>query len=160
VRFIAVAAAIGFVATGAWIFYNTKVQNTVRSENDNDCLQADYEKTYKKFDKQPEPRVTDVKYAIDPHEHIGHIREMVAILENHGVSVRMLKADKVGYVVYEDDYQSLRKHFLMFSADGRICNCLQNRHSTSFPFACLANKRRKLAPTPDFNSYPDGLRRI
>ena len=65
VRFIAVAAAIGFVATGGWIFYNTKVLNTVRSENDNDRLQADYEKTYKKFEKQPEPRVTDVKYAID-----------------------------------------------------------------------------------------------
>ncbi len=80
---------------------------------------------------------------------------MVAILENHGLSVRMLKADKVGYVVYEDDYQSLRNHFLMFSADGRICNCLQNRHSTSFPFACLANKRRKLTLTPDFNISND-----
>ena len=45
------------------------------------------------------------------HEHIGHICEMVAILENHGVSVRMLKADKVGYVVYEDDYQSLPEPF-------------------------------------------------
>ncbi len=50
---------------GGWIFYNTKVLNTVRSENDDDRLQADYEKTYKKFEKQPEPRVTDVKYAID-----------------------------------------------------------------------------------------------
>ena len=45
------------------------------------------------------------------HEHIGHIREMVAILENHGVSVRMLKADRVGYVVYEDDYQIVAEPF-------------------------------------------------
>ena len=29
---------------------------------------------------------------------------MVAILENHGLSFLMLKADKAGYVVYEDDY--------------------------------------------------------
>jgi ABC-2 type transport system permease protein len=65
VRFVAVAAAIGFVATGCWIFYNTKVLNTVRSENDADHLRADYEKTYKKFEKQPEPRIIDVKYAID-----------------------------------------------------------------------------------------------
>ena len=65
VRFVAIAAAICFVATGGWIFYNTKVLNTVRSENDGDRLQADYEKTYKKFEKQPEPRITDVKYAID-----------------------------------------------------------------------------------------------
>ena len=65
VRFVTIAAAIGFVATGAWIFYNTKILNTVRSENDADRLRADYEKTYKKFEKQPEPRITDVKYAID-----------------------------------------------------------------------------------------------
>ena len=50
---------------GAWIYYNTKVLNTLRSENDQDALQADYEKTYKKFESQPEPRITDVKYAID-----------------------------------------------------------------------------------------------
>ena len=30
-----------------------------------DTLQADYEKTYKKFENQPQPRITDVKYAID-----------------------------------------------------------------------------------------------
>jgi hypothetical protein len=44
-------------------------------------------------------------------EHIGHIREMVAILENHGVSVRMLKAERVGYVVYEDEYQVVAEPF-------------------------------------------------
>ena len=36
---------------------------------------------------------------------------MVAILENHGLSVRMSKADKVGYVVYEDDYQIVAEPF-------------------------------------------------
>jgi hypothetical protein len=45
------------------------------------------------------------------HEHIAHIREMVAILESHGVSVRMLKADRVGYVVYEDEHQVVAQPF-------------------------------------------------
>ena len=45
------------------------------------------------------------------HEHIAHIREIVAILENHGVSVRMLKADRVGYIVYEDAYQIVAEPF-------------------------------------------------
>jgi hypothetical protein len=31
-------------------------------------------------------------------EHIAHVRSLVAILEHHGISVRMLKADRVGYV--------------------------------------------------------------
>ena len=37
--------------SGIWIYYNTKVLNALRSENDQDTLQADYEKTYKKFGK-------------------------------------------------------------------------------------------------------------
>ena len=64
-RALAAMGLVAFVATGIWIYYNTKVLNVVRSENDQDTLQADYEKTYKKVEKQPEPRVTDVKYAID-----------------------------------------------------------------------------------------------
>ena len=63
-----VFAAIGlltFAVTGMWIYYNTKVLNTVRSENDQDRLLADYEKTYKRFEKQLGPRITEVKYAID-----------------------------------------------------------------------------------------------
>ena len=45
------------------------------------------------------------------HEHIARIREMVAILENHGVAVRMLKTDRVGYVVYEDEDQIVAEAF-------------------------------------------------
>jgi ABC-2 type transport system permease protein len=64
-RVVAVFGMVAFVAIGVWIYYNTEVLNKVRSENDQDSAQADYEKTYKKFDKQPQPRITDVKYAID-----------------------------------------------------------------------------------------------
>ena len=44
-------------------------------------------------------------------EHIAQIRELVAILENHGVHVRTLKAKRVGYVVYEDKYQIVAEPF-------------------------------------------------
>jgi hypothetical protein len=36
---------------------------------------------------------------------------MVAILQNHGIPVRMLKADRIGYVVYEDEYQVVAEPF-------------------------------------------------
>ena len=39
------------------------------------------------------------------------MRELVAILETHGVAVRMLKAQRVGYVVYEDEYQVVAEPF-------------------------------------------------
>jgi hypothetical protein len=35
----------------------------------------------------------------------------VAILENHGIFVKMLKADRVGYVGYEDKYQIVVEPF-------------------------------------------------
>ena len=44
-------------------------------------------------------------------EHIARVRELVAILETHGVPVRMLKTQRVGYVVYEDEYQMVAEPF-------------------------------------------------
>jgi hypothetical protein len=44
-------------------------------------------------------------------DHIDHIWDLVAILRQHGISVRMLKTDRVGYVVYEDDYQIVAELF-------------------------------------------------
>jgi hypothetical protein len=43
--------------------------------------------------------------------HLARIRELVAILENHGVHVRTLKAKRVGYVVYEDEHQIVAEPF-------------------------------------------------
>jgi len=45
------------------------------------------------------------------HDHIDRVRSLVAILNNHGISVRMLNTDRPGYVVYEDDYQIVAEPF-------------------------------------------------
>ncbi|MEO8660280.1 MAG: M1 family aminopeptidase [Bryobacteraceae bacterium] len=60
-----IVTAIAFCATGAWAFYNTKVLNTVIGPKDGERLQADYEKTYKKFQHLPQPRISNVRYQID-----------------------------------------------------------------------------------------------
>jgi hypothetical protein len=44
-------------------------------------------------------------------EHISHIRDLVGILENHGIVVHMLTTDRVGYVVYEDEFQIVAEPF-------------------------------------------------
>jgi len=68
------AAAIVFVATGAWIYYNTDVLNPYRSEFARGELVAEYEKMYKPLAAKPQPKVTAVRVDVDiyPHEH--HIR--------------------------------------------------------------------------------------
>jgi hypothetical protein len=45
------------------------------------------------------------------HEHVARVRSLAAILQNHGVSVQMLTTDRVGYVVYEDEYQVVAEPF-------------------------------------------------
>ena len=47
----------------------------------------------------------------DAHTHIWQMWGFVAILEDHGVPVRMLKTERVGYVVYEDEYQVVAEPF-------------------------------------------------
>jgi ABC-type transport system involved in multi-copper enzyme maturation permease subunit len=54
-----------FAATGAWIFYNTKVLNRLIGPKDQLARQADYEKNYKKFERLPLPRVRSDKYWVD-----------------------------------------------------------------------------------------------
>jgi hypothetical protein len=44
-------------------------------------------------------------------EHIARVRELVIILQHHGVVVQMLKTDRVGYVVYEDAFQIVAEPF-------------------------------------------------
>jgi hypothetical protein len=45
------------------------------------------------------------------HEHLSRVRELVVMLEHHGVSVKMLRTTRVGYIVYEDDFQIVAEPF-------------------------------------------------
>ena len=54
-----------FTGIGAWLFYNTKVLNTYKTEKQQLVLQAEYEKSYKKYQHRIQPRVTDISYTID-----------------------------------------------------------------------------------------------
>ena len=39
------------------------------------------------------------------YECINNLREIVSILDNHDLPIRMIKSSKPGYIVYEDEYQ-------------------------------------------------------
>src|SRR5579872_6131546 len=62
---VALLFLVAFAASGSWIYYNTEALNKVTPEHSRNQSQADYEKTYKSYENLPQPRVTDVKYAID-----------------------------------------------------------------------------------------------
>jgi ABC-type transport system involved in multi-copper enzyme maturation permease subunit len=64
-KFLTAVFALLFIASGAWIYYNTKILNKLAGPKDEQRVQANYEKTYKPLAKQRQPRVRSIKYAID-----------------------------------------------------------------------------------------------
>jgi hypothetical protein len=49
-------------------------------------------------------------------EHIAKVRQIMAILENHGIHTEMIATDRPGYVVYEDADQIVAVPF----SDSRV----------------------------------------
>jgi hypothetical protein len=60
------------------------------------------------YRKQPKAIAWFKDTAVD---HIGKVREMISILERHGVNVATYRTDRVGYVVYEDEFQIVAEPF-------------------------------------------------
>lgn len=61
---LGIAAAV-FVATGAWIFWNTHVLNPFVSKYEGQRRQAEYERRYKRFAGAPQPTITVVDMQVD-----------------------------------------------------------------------------------------------
>ncbi len=53
------------ITMGSWIYYNTNILNEYRTKYDDNKINAAYEKTYKKTEFLPQPKVTDVKLNVD-----------------------------------------------------------------------------------------------
>jgi hypothetical protein len=83
------ASAIVFVATGAWIFYNTNILNPYRTEFQGEALRARYEKAYKAFEKKPQPKVVGVRVAVDiyPYEHRVALEGTYTLKNKSGAAV-------------------------------------------------------------------------
>ncbi|MCP4662031.1 MAG: M1 family metallopeptidase, partial [bacterium] len=58
-------AVIGFLSTGAWIFYNTNVVNEYLPRHKTYARQADYEKNFRRYKDVDSPRITDVVVDVD-----------------------------------------------------------------------------------------------
>jgi hypothetical protein len=50
--------------TAGFVYYNTKVLNTFKSDKESENVSVRYEKDYKKFENAPQPRIYNVKYDI------------------------------------------------------------------------------------------------
>ncbi|RDV10785.1 hypothetical protein DXT99_25725 [Pontibacter diazotrophicus] len=63
--FVTGAGLAIFLISGGFIFYNTNILNEYRTSDEQEERAALFEKTYKKYDGIPQPRITDVKLNVD-----------------------------------------------------------------------------------------------
>ncbi|MCP4898281.1 MAG: ABC transporter permease subunit [bacterium] len=75
-RAIVAGGLVGFVAIGAWIFYNTNVINDYLPSDEREILAAEYERSYRQYRDTPLPKVTDIYADVDiyPNERRVEIR--------------------------------------------------------------------------------------
>ncbi len=62
---IAAAAALVFVATGSWVFYNTNVLNDYFTERDHERFMAEYERRHLVHATLPQPTITHVELDVE-----------------------------------------------------------------------------------------------
>jgi hypothetical protein len=62
---LASLAALTFIVTGCYIYYNTIMLNPYQSKHEQESMQANYEKTLKRYEYIPQPEIVDVKLKLD-----------------------------------------------------------------------------------------------
>lgn len=65
VKWPLVVAVLSWIVFGSFLYYNSKVLNEFTTSKVSEKLRADYEKTYKRYESMPQPRVIAVEYQID-----------------------------------------------------------------------------------------------
>ena len=93
-------------------FIRTRKPNTtpfVRGFNENLEKPSRFTASKPPFYRKPNKAISWFKDTA--HEHLGYVRELVGTVQNHGVLVQTLTTDRVGYVVYEDDFQTAAEAF-------------------------------------------------
>ncbi|MEW6368174.1 MAG: M1 family aminopeptidase [Acidobacteriota bacterium] len=72
---------LSFLGLGAYIYYNTNVLNKHQTEDDQDRLAADYERTYLRYWTMPRPTLTAVSLGVDlfPEERRADMRARLSL---------------------------------------------------------------------------------
>jgi ABC-2 type transport system permease protein len=79
----------GFAAVGAFIFYNTNVENPYRTTDQIERRRAEQEKRFKQYERFPQPRIAEVRADVDifPAERSVRIRGEYRLINRTGQPV-------------------------------------------------------------------------
>jgi ABC-type transport system involved in multi-copper enzyme maturation permease subunit len=89
---VGVATLAAFVATGAWIFYNTNVLNEYVPGDVAEDRAARFETDYKQYEGIPQPKITDIRTEVDifPEDRAVDIRGTYALANRSGQAIDAL----------------------------------------------------------------------
>ena len=89
---LGVASLACFLALGGFIFYNTNILNTYRTNLDAQEQKVDYEKRYQALAAEPQPKITAVRLDVDlfPAEQGLHLRGRLTLKNRNTVPVTTL----------------------------------------------------------------------
>ena len=87
------ASLLAFGALGGWIFYNTNVLNVYETATDGQRRQADYEKTYKRYAAEPQPKIVDVTVdvALYPREQRVRMQGSYTLTNKNAAAVELVQ---------------------------------------------------------------------
>ncbi len=123
------ALAVLLVSSGAYVYYNTSVLNKFQGEDTQTAQQVAYEKTLKRYAKEPQPKIIDVSLNVDLYPAKRSFSATgVYILQN-----RTKQPVKTVYIqMYPAD--DLHLTSLTFSKPGK----LDSTHAKRFKFRAYA----------------------
>jgi ABC-2 type transport system permease protein len=83
---------VAFASTGCYIYYNTNILNHYTTADQLEKRSAEYEKTYKKYERLPQPRITSVQADVDiyPEQSAVDIRGTYTLVNKTAAPVRDL----------------------------------------------------------------------
>jgi hypothetical protein len=83
------SAFLVMALSGGWIFYNTNVLNEYLTQDDREARQAEYEKSFKAFEKLPRPEVVDLDMQVDiyPEERRLESRGVAELVNRHDTAL-------------------------------------------------------------------------
>jgi hypothetical protein len=86
-----IVSSIGllFILTAAFVFYNTQILNSYKSNDKYEELAVSYEKDYKKFKNLPFPKIIEAKYNIDifPSQKTADVLALLTVTNNKKVPI-------------------------------------------------------------------------
>jgi ABC-2 type transport system permease protein len=87
-----ILTSLVWLGSGAYIFYNTNILNQYLPSDEQEQLQARYEREYKQYEGLPQPRITavDVDAELYPYERRVEVRGKLHLVNKHDVAISSL----------------------------------------------------------------------